>query len=216
VCLWTAAQLRSVLHSALKPLRRCLMMMADREACHGKPPPIGINLHSGPLEGPRPYCDSYSSLHCFESSINRLVEEHWSLKLQVHSRKTKHGTTCYYPRCTELPLCAHSSDCDAFCRSIFGIPVFLCTFHVFQAWIVEVRKRLSLKGKARCKEALTSLKGLVYLGAEGTAEQRLAQVDTKIAEFKVAFAEEPSLLRYFKWWEVKRGAFLAAFHGDLI
>jgi hypothetical protein len=109
-----------------------------------------------------------------------------------------------------LPPCYVSSDCKAFCRSIFGIPVFLCTFHVFQAWIVEVRKRLSLKGKARYKEAMTRLRGLVYLDAEGTAEQRLAQVDTKIAEFKAAFAEEPSLLRYFKWWEVKRGALLAA------
>jgi hypothetical protein len=76
--------------------------------------------------------------------------------------------------------------------------------------------RLSLKGKARYEEAMTSLRGLVYLDAEGTAEQRLAQVDTKIAKFKAAFAEEPSLLRYFKWWEVKRGALFAAFYGDLI
>jgi hypothetical protein len=41
-------------------------------------------------------------------------------------------------------------------------------------------------------------------------QQRLAQVDTKIAEFKAAFAEELSLLGYFKGWEVKRGALLAA------
>jgi hypothetical protein len=64
---------------------------------------------------------------------------------------------------------------------------------------------------------MTSLRGLAYLDAEGTAEQRLAQVpDTKIAEIKAAFAGEPSLLRYFKWWENKRGELLAAFHGDLI
>jgi hypothetical protein len=41
-------------------------------------------------------------------------------------------------------------------------------------------------------------------------QQRLAQVDTEIAKFNAAFAEEPSLLRYLKWWEVKRGALLAA------
>jgi hypothetical protein len=87
---------------------------------------------------------------------------------------------------------------------------------VFQAWIVEVRKRLSLKSKGRCKEAMNSLRGLVYLDVESTAEQRLAQVDTKVAVFKAAFAGEPSLLRYVRWWEVKRGALLEAFYGDLI
>jgi hypothetical protein len=83
-----------------------------------------------------------------------------------------------------------SIDCNALCRSMFGVPVFLCIFHVFQAWIAEVRKRLSLKGKATNKEAMNNLRGIVYLDAEGTSEQCLAQVDTKIAEFKVAFAEE--------------------------
>jgi hypothetical protein len=60
------------------------------------------------------------------------------------------------------------------------------------------------------QRATNSLQGIVYLNAEGTAKQHLAQVDTKIAEFKAAFTKESGLLSFFTWWEGKRGELLAA------
>jgi hypothetical protein len=89
-------------------------------------------------------------------------------------------------------------------RSVFDVPVFLCVFHVLQAWLLQVRNKLRDKG--RFKEAFDALYNILYLRATGTFLERSAAVDQSIADFKQAFATEMSLVQYFEvHWQKKKG-----------
>jgi hypothetical protein len=66
-----------------------------------------------------------------------------------------------------------------------GVPVFLCTFHVLQAWLRNIRCKLHNKAKA--KEAFDALYSIMYLKAVGTSEHRAAAVQEGMCAFEEAF-----------------------------
>jgi hypothetical protein len=89
-------------------------------------------------------------------------------------------------------------------RIVFDVPVFLCVFHVLQAWLLQIRNKLRDKG--RLKEAFDALYNILYLRAIGTFLERCAAVDQAIADFKQVFATEMSLVQYFEvHWQKKNG-----------
>jgi hypothetical protein len=91
------------------------------------------------------------------------------------------------------------------CRSVFPeASVFLCTFHVFQAWLKQLR--VKMRNKARIKEAFQVLHAVACLHSRGSWEERVAEIDSAIGAFKAEFADEPEVLKYFETtWEGKRG-----------
>jgi hypothetical protein len=54
--------------------------------------------------------------------------------------------------------------------SFEGVPVFLCTFHVLQAWLKNIRCKRS--NKARAKEVFETLYFILHLKAVRTSEDR--------------------------------------------
>jgi hypothetical protein len=85
-----------------------------------------------------------------------------------------------------------------------GIPVYLCTFHVCQAWLLKVR--IKLKDKSRFEQAFGMLHSLAYLRTSGTPYEMLQDVDDAIKNFKTTFSDEKPLLAYFEGhWEKKKG-----------
>jgi hypothetical protein len=90
------------------------------------------------------------------------------------------------------------------CRCVFDIPVFLCLFHVLQAWLLKVR--IKLRNKSRFEEAFNMLYSLVYIHAPGTHEDSVLLLEARIVAFKAAFVDEQPLLTYFEThWEKKKG-----------
>jgi hypothetical protein len=90
-----------------------------------------------------------------------------------------------------------------------GIPVFLCTFHVCQAWLLKVR--IKLKDKSRFEQAFGMLHSLAYLHSSGTLDEMMQVVDNAIGEFETKFSDEKELLAYFEaHWEKKKGVSCAA------
>jgi hypothetical protein len=86
-----------------------------------------------------------------------------------------------------------------------GVPVFLCTFHVLQAWLKNIRCKLS--NKARAKEVFDALYSILYLKAVGTSEDRGAAVQQAMCDFRAAFASESALITYFdNTWTAKWSA----------
>jgi hypothetical protein len=60
------------------------------------------------------------------------------------------------------------------CRAVFGIPVFLCVFHVLEAWLVQLRQKLDEK---KCfEEAFQKLHAIMYEDLEGTREEMILAV----------------------------------------
>jgi hypothetical protein len=55
-----------------------------------------------------------------------------------------------------------------------GVPVYLCVFHVLQAWLLKVREKL--KKKSLFKKAFGCLHALVYLRTNGCYEERMQAV----------------------------------------
>jgi hypothetical protein len=91
--------------------------------------------------------------------------------------------------------------------SFEGVPVFLCTFHVLQAWLKNIRCKLS--NKARAKEVFDALYSILYLKAVGTSEDRGAAVQQAMCAFRAAFASESALITYFdNTWTAKWSAIL--------
>lgn len=83
--------------------------------------------------------------------------------------------------------------------------MFLCTFHVTKTWLEQIRRKLV--DKMRYKAAFDALREMLYFKAAGSGDERLAAVETLIAAFKQAFAQEPALLSWFcADWYKKRGA----------
>lgn len=100
-------------------------------------------------------------------------------------------------------------DCYDACRRVFDIPVYLCTFHVCQAWLLKVR--IKLKEKSRFEQAFGMLYNLIYLHASGTQEEMMIAVDSAINAFKAEFSGEQQLIAYFAGhWEKKKGVSCAA------
>jgi hypothetical protein len=103
----------------------------------------------------------------------------------------------------------HRHDCCNRCRSVSGIPVFLCTFHVCQAWLLKVR--IKLKIKSRFEQAFGMLHSIAYLRFSGTPDEMLRGVDDAIEDFKATFSDEKPLLAHFEGhWEKKKGVSCAA------
>jgi hypothetical protein len=83
---------------------------------------------------------------------------------------------------------------------VFDIPVFLCLFHVLQAWLLK-----ALRKKARFEKAFNMLYSLVYIHAPGTHEDPMLLLEARIAAFKVACVEEHPLLTYSEThWDRKK------------
>lgn len=97
-------------------------------------------------------------------------------------------------------------------RAVFpGAPVYLCTFHVLQAWLKQLR--VKIRAKQHFKEAFQMLRGVMYLKASGTEAERMAAVDRSLEDVKAAFSEEKELLEYFhSTWEKKKGLRLYLSH----
>lgn len=91
------------------------------------------------------------------------------------------------------------------CRAVFpGAPVYLCTFHVLQAWLKQLRVKVC--SKQRFLEAFQMLRRVMLLEASGSEADRMAAVDREVKAFKEAFATEPAVLEYFRsTWEKKKG-----------
>jgi hypothetical protein len=84
------------------------------------------------------------------------------------------------------------------------VPVFLCTFHVLQAWLKNIRCKLH---KVKAKEAFDALYSIMYLKVVGTSEHRAAAVQEAMRAFREAFVSEGVLIEYFdKTWTAKWSA----------
>jgi hypothetical protein len=88
---------------------------------------------------------------------------------------------------------------------VFDIPpVFLCAFHVLQAWLLKVRSKL--RNNLVFEEAFNMLHSLVYIRAPGTHEDSVLLLDARIVAFKAACVDEQPLLKYFEThWGKKKG-----------
>jgi hypothetical protein len=88
--------------------------------------------------------------------------------------------------------------------SFEGVPVFLCTFHVLQAWLKNIRCKLS--NKARAKEAFNAVYSILYLRAVGTSEDRAAAVEQAMCAFRAAFASGALTAYFDNTWTAKWSA----------
>jgi hypothetical protein len=81
------------------------------------------------------------------------------------------------------------------CREVFqDVPVFLCAFHVIQAWIKHINSKL--RNKSRKEEAFDSLHDILYLRAVGSEQDHAEAIQAAIMKFEAFQAESP-LVAYF-------------------
>lgn len=84
------------------------------------------------------------------------------------------------------------------------MPIFLCLFHVFEAWLDQVRKKLFNKGLFT--KVMQVLKTMVYsrpLNGESPSDMS----ERLIGQFKEMYADEERIEYFERHWEGKKGMF---------